>query len=76
MESFGEFIFASILTSTVASRTLPITLATMARGGLWYSRSLIMSVATLGSLIPVTLAILFRKYVIEGLTTQYGIKKL
>jgi multiple sugar transport system permease protein len=76
MESFGEFIFASVLTSTVASRTLPITLATMSRGGLWYSRSLTMAVATLGSAVPVTLAILFRKYVIEGLTTQYGIKKL
>ncbi|MFQ5870560.1 MAG: carbohydrate ABC transporter permease [Candidatus Geothermarchaeales archaeon] len=74
MEAFGEFIFALILTSTIASQTLPVTLAALTRGGLWYSRSLMMAVATVGTIPPVFLAVVFRKYVIEGLTSQFGIR--
>ena len=75
MEAFSEFIFALILTSTIASQTLPVTLASMSRGGLWYSRSLMMAVATVGTMPPVFLAVLFRRYVIEGLTSQFGIRR-
>jgi multiple sugar transport system permease protein len=74
MESFGEFIFALILTSTVKSQTLPVTLAILTGGGLWYSRSLVMAVAVVAALLPALLAIVFKRYVLEGLTAQFGVR--
>lgn len=74
MESFSEFIFALILTSTVRSQTLPVTLAALTQAGLWYSRSFIMAVAVVASLPPALLAIIFKRHVLEGLTAQFGIR--
>lgn len=75
MEAFGEFIFALILTSTVRSQTLPVTIAMLSQAGLWYSRSLIMAVSITASLPPVILALVFRRYVLEGLTRQFGVRR-
>lgn len=71
MTSYGEFVFATILTQTLNSRTQTAVLAALTQG-LSSSRGMIAAAATLTIIPPMILAIVFRKYVIEGLTTRFS----
>ena len=74
MEAFGEFIFALVLTQTVASKTLPVTLASMSAEILWTGRGVLMASTAIALLPPILMSVIFRKYVIEGLTSQYVVE--
>ncbi len=71
MTSYGEFIFATILTRTMASKTQTAVLANLA-SGITVSRGMISAASVLAILPPVLLAIIFRKQIIDGLTSKLG----
>lgn len=71
MTSYGEFVFATILTQTLKSRTQTAVLAALTQG-LSSSRGMIAAAATLTILPPIFIAIIFRKHIIEGLTTRFA----
>lgn len=71
MTSYGEFVFATILTQTLNSRTQTAVLAALTQG-MSSSRGMIAAAATLTIIPPMLLAITFRKYIIEGLTTRFA----
>jgi multiple sugar transport system permease protein len=71
MTSYGEFVFATILTQTLRSRTQTAVLAALTQG-LSSSRGMIAAAATLTILPPIIIAIIFRKHIIEGLTTRFA----
>jgi multiple sugar transport system permease protein len=72
MTSYSEFVFANILTQTINSKTQTVVLAALA-GGLSASNGMIAAAATLSFLPPVLVAIIFRKQVLDGLTTRLGL---
>ncbi len=65
MTSYGEFVFATILTQTIASKTQTAVLAALAQG-MSTSRGMIAAAATLSFLPPLVLAVIFRKHVLAG----------
>ncbi|NMB90606.1 MAG: carbohydrate ABC transporter permease, partial [Chloroflexi bacterium] len=71
MTSYGEFVFATVLTRTLASKTQTAVLASLAQG-MSASRGMIAAAAVLSMLPPMILAIVFRKQVIDGLTSKLG----
>lgn len=73
MTSYGEFIFATVLTRTLASKTQTAVLASLSQG-LSASRGMIAAAAVLSMIPPMLLAIIFRKQVIDGLTSNLGKK--
>jgi multiple sugar transport system permease protein len=72
MTSYGEFVFATILTQTMRSKTQTAVLAALAQG-MSSSRGMIAAAATLSFLPPLLLAIIFRKQILEGLTARLGL---
>jgi multiple sugar transport system permease protein len=72
MTSYGEFVFATILTQTVRSRTQTAVLAALSQG-LSSSRGMIAAASTLAILPPALIAIIFRKQILEGLTARLGL---
>jgi len=72
MASYGEFVFAAILTQTIQSKTQTAVLAALAQG-MSTSRGMIAGAATLSFLPPMVLAIVFRKQILEGLTARLGL---
>ena len=72
MTSYGEFVFATILTQTMRSRTQTAVLAALSQG-MSSSRGMIAAAATLSFLPPMILAIIFRKQVLDGLTARLGL---
>jgi multiple sugar transport system permease protein len=66
MTSYEEFVFASILTQTMNSKTSSVILARMDGGGG-------AAAATLCFLPPVLVAIIFRKQVLDGLTARISL---
>jgi multiple sugar transport system permease protein len=71
MTSYEEFVFASILTQSMASKTQSVVLASVA-GGMNVSHGMVAAAATLSFIPPVLIAIIFRKQVLDGLTTRLG----
>ena len=71
MTSYGEFVFATILTQTLKSRTQTAVLAALTQG-LSSSRGMIAASATLTIIPPILIATIFRKHIIEGLTTRFA----
>lgn len=71
MTSYGEFIFATILTQTDQSKTQTAVLAAITQG-MSSSRGMIAAAATLSIIPPILIAIFFRKHIIEGLTTRFS----
>jgi multiple sugar transport system permease protein len=71
MTSYGEFVFATVLTQTLNSRTQTAVLAALTQG-LSSSRGMIAAAATLTIIPPILIAIIFRKHIIEGLTTRFA----
>lgn len=72
MTSYGEFIFATILTQTIRSKTQTAVLAALAQG-MSSSRGMIAGAATLSFLPPMLVAIIFRRQILEGLTARLGL---
>ncbi|GMR09859.1 MAG: carbohydrate ABC transporter permease [Anaerolineae bacterium] len=72
MASYGEFVFATILTQTIRSQTQTAVLASLSQG-MSTSRGMIAAAATLSILPPLLLAIVFRKHILEGLTARLGL---
>jgi multiple sugar transport system permease protein len=71
MTAYGEFIFATVLTRTIASRTQTAVLASLA-SGLSVSHGMVSAASVLAILPPVLIAIIFRKHIIDGLTSKLG----
>jgi multiple sugar transport system permease protein len=70
MTAYDEFVFATVLTHTMNSKTQTVVIAALAQG-LSASRGLIAASAVVCLLPPVILAVGFRKYVVQGLTAKY-----
>lgn len=69
MTSYEEFVFATILTQSMASRTQSVVLAAIA-GGMNVSHGMVAAAATLSFIPPILIAIIFRKQVLDGLTAR------
>jgi len=72
MTSYEEFVFATILTHSMASKTQSVVLASVA-GGMNVSHGMVAAAATLSFIPPILIAIIFRKQVLDGLTTRLGL---
>ncbi len=68
MTSYNEFLFARFLTTSIASQTGPVIIASIA-GNPDASYSLISVCLTLGMIPPIILAITMRKWLTEGLAS-------
>lgn len=68
MTSYNEFLFARFLTTSIASQTGPVIIASIA-GNPDASYSLISVCLTLGMIPPVILAITMRKWLTQGLSS-------
>ena len=71
MTAYGEFIFATILTRTIASRTQTAVLASLA-SGISVSHGMVSAASVLSIIPPALIAIIFRKQIIDGLTSKLG----
>lgn len=71
MTAYGEFIFATILTRTIESRTQTAVLASLA-SGISVSKGMISAASVLAIIPPILIAIIFRKQIIDGLTSKLG----
>jgi multiple sugar transport system permease protein len=72
MASYEEFVFATILTHTMNSKTQSVVLAEVA-GAPSVSHGMVAAAATLSFIPPVLIAIIFRKQVLDGLTARLGL---
>jgi multiple sugar transport system permease protein len=72
MTSYEEFVFATILTHSMASKTQSVVLASVA-GGMNVSHGMVAAAATLSFIPPILIAIIFRKQVLDGLTARLGL---
>lgn len=72
MTCYGEFIYATILTTSIDSQTQTVVIAQLARG-LSVSRGLVAAAASLAMLPPLLIALVFYRQIIRGLTTRLGL---
>jgi multiple sugar transport system permease protein len=72
MTSYGEFVFATILTQTMNAKTQTVVLAVIA-GGISKSHDMAAAATVLSFLPPILLAVIFRKQVLDGLTARLGL---
>jgi multiple sugar transport system permease protein len=70
MTAYDEFVFATVLTHTMNSKTQTVVIAALAQG-LSASRGLIAASAVVCLFPPVMLAVLFRRYVVQGLSARF-----
>ena len=70
MTSYGEFVFATVLTHTLNSKTQTVVIAALTQG-MSASRGLIAASAVICFLPPIILAILFRNHIVKGLTAKF-----
>ncbi len=70
--AWGEFLYALLFTSSMAARTMPVVLS-MFLGQFAIEYRLLAAGLVLGVMPPVILALLFQRFIIQGLT-QGGIK--
>lgn len=70
MTAWAEFPIALVLTTTKASRTVPVVVAGLMQSATIFTvdRGLIAAIGLLGIVPPVVLALLFRNYLLKGLT--------
>ncbi len=69
MTAYEEFVFAAILTHSMASKTQSVVLASVA-GGMNVSHGMVAAAATLSFIPPILIALIFRKQVLDGLTAR------
>jgi multiple sugar transport system permease protein len=66
--AWNEFMIALALTSTLASKTMPVALAEFI-GRFTVDYGLMNTVGVIASLPPILLALIFQRYLLEGLTS-------
>ncbi len=71
MTAYSEFLFAVLLTKTMASRTAPVVLASAAINH-DVSYALATTALVLSILPPIVFAIIFRRYITRGLSMAFG----
>ena len=71
MAAYSEFLFAVLLTKTMASRTAPVVLRSAAINH-DVSYALASTALTLSILPPIAFALIFRRYITRGLSMAYG----
>jgi multiple sugar transport system permease protein len=71
MLAYSEFLFAVLLTRTMASKTVPVVLSAAAIN-FDVSYALASTAVVIAILPPIALALLFRNYVLRGLSTAFG----
>jgi len=71
MAAYSEFLFAVLLTKTMASRTAPVVLASAAINH-DVSYALATTALVLSILPPIVFAIIFRRYITRGLSMAFG----
>jgi len=71
MAAYSEFLFAVLLTKTIASRTVPVVLTSVAIND-DVSYALASTGVVLAILPPIAFALLFRNYITRGLSMAFG----
>jgi multiple sugar transport system permease protein len=74
MFSYNEFLFALLITQTIAVRTMPVVVALISvNPDVAYS---LLSVGVVVSILPpVILALIFRRYITSGLVSSLTVTK-
>ena len=72
MASYSEFVFATILTQTMRSKTQSVVIAALAQG-MSASQGMISAAGVVCFLPPLLLTLIFRKQVLEGLSARLGL---
>lgn len=71
MAAYSEFLFAVFLTKTMASKTVPVVLSAAAIN-FDVSYALASTAVVLAVFPPIAFAVVFRNYIIRGLSTAFG----
>lgn len=71
MSAYSEFLFAVLLTKTMASRTVPVVLTSVAIND-DVSYALATAALVLSVLPPIIFALIFRRYITQGLSMAFG----
>lgn len=71
MMAYSEFLFAVLLTRTMASKTVPVVLSAAAIN-FDVSYALASTAVVIAILPPIAFALVFRSYVMRGLRTAFG----
>lgn len=71
MASYSEFLFAVLLTKTMASKTVPVVLSAAAIN-FDVSYALASTAVVLAIIPPIVFALVFRKYITTGLSMAFG----
>lgn len=71
MTSYNEFLFATVLSQTAASRTASATISALAYAIGRYSTPIIMSGATFALIFPIAIVLIFRKTILDGLISIF-----
>ena len=71
MAAYSEFLFAVLLTKTMASRTVPVVLTSVAIND-DVSYALASTGVVLAILPPIAFALIFRNYITRGLSMAFG----
>jgi len=72
LAAWNEFMIVLVFTSTAASKTMPVAIAEF-MGRFRVDYGLMCSVGIIASLLPVPLALVFQKYLVQGLSAG-GVK--
>jgi len=72
LAAWNEFMIVLVFTSTAASKTMPVAIAEFI-GRFRVDYGLMCSVGIIASLLPVALALVFQKYLVQGLSAG-GVK--
>lgn len=71
MNAYSEFLFAVLLTKTMASKTVPVVLSAAAIN-FDVSYALASTAVVLGIIPPIIFALIFRNYITTGLSMAFG----
>ena len=71
MNAYSEFLFAVLLTKTMASKTVPVVLSAAALN-FDVSYALASTAVVLAIIPPILFALVFRKYITSGLSMAFG----
>lgn len=67
MSAWGEFLFAVLFTSTMRAKTLSVVISELALFNEWRDYTLIATGGVIAVLLPLGLALLFQKAIVQGL---------
>ena len=71
MISYNEFLFATVLSQTAASRTASATISALAFSIGRYSVPLVMAASVFAIIPPIVLVLIFRKTILQGLISTF-----